>query len=76
MGKKQETSRQFVFLKTVDMPVLVNLDIETQYIFLVFLHTIQHYLLIDRVVYSGLSEVPKMELFASRRNGLKPLATF
>ena len=38
--KKQEISRQSVFLNTMDMPVLVNLDIEAQYIFPVSLYTI------------------------------------
>ena len=38
--KKQEISRQSVFLNTMDMPVVVNLDIEAQYIFPVSLYTI------------------------------------
>ena len=43
----QETSRESFFLKTMDIPVLVNLDIEVQYIFPVSLYTTQH-LLVNR----------------------------
>ena len=77
IAKKQGASRQSVFLKTTDMPVLVNLDIEVQNVFLVSLYAIQHLLVNrEREVYSELSQIPKMELFANRRNGLKPLAIF
>ena len=77
IAKKQGASRQSVFLKTMDMPVLVNLDIEVQNVFLVSLYAIQHLLVNrEREVYSELSQIPKMELFANRRNGLKPLAIF
>ena len=34
------------------------------------------YFSIDAEVYSGLSQISKMEIFANIRNGLKPLATF
>ena len=34
------------------------------------------YFSIDAEVYSGLSQIPKMKLFANKRNDLKPLAIF
>ena len=76
IAKKQGASRQSVFLKTMDMPVLVNLDIEAQCVFPVSLYAIQHLLVNREREDSDLSQIPKMELFANRRNGLKPLAIF
>ena len=58
------------------MSVLVNLGIEAQYIFRSPSTRYNIYLSIDREVYSGLSQIPKMKLFANRRNDLKPLTIF
>ena len=65
----------------MDIPVLVNLDIEAQYIFSVSLYAIKHlhlqaYYIKHLQAYSGLSQISKRGVFENTRNGLKLLVIF